>query len=111
MCGYLTAIGVSILYIKTRERCPSIYSVGSIWDLETFDNSRLRRNFLSVECEGRYKASVVGHSLRPGASVQCEGDNAVSFGRFVGNKADKTTLLGYISSSASAKQPQKSRIK
>ena len=43
--------------------------------------------------------------------MQCEGDKAVSGGRFVGNKAAKTTLLGYISSSMSAEPPPKSRIK
>ena len=64
-----------------------------------------------MECGGRCKASVVEHSLRPEAFVQCEGDNAVSCGRFVGNKAAKTTLLGYISSSMSAEPPPKSRIK
>ena len=79
--------------------------------METYDNSRLRRNFPSVVCEGRCKASVVEHSLRPEAFVQCEGDNEVSGGRFVGNKAAKTTLLGYISSSMSAQPPPKSRDK
>ena len=43
--GCLTAIGVSIPYLKTRERYPSIYSIGAIEDLETFDYSPLRGNF------------------------------------------------------------------
>ena len=54
----------------------------------------LRRNFPSVVCEGRCKPSVVEHSLRATASVQCEGTKAVSCGRSGGNKAAKTTLLG-----------------
>lgn len=77
----LTPIGVPLPYIKTTERSLSIYSIGAIEDLETFDYSRLRRNFASVICEGQCKAFVVGHSLRPTASVQCKGDNAVSCGR------------------------------
>ena len=54
----------------------------------------LRRNFPSVVCEGRCKPSVVAHSLRAGAFVQCEGRKEVSCGRSGGNKAAKTTLLG-----------------
>ena len=74
----LTPIGVPLPYIKTTtERSLSIYSIGAIEDLETFDYSRLRRNIESVICEGQCKAFVVGHSLRPTASVQCEGDKAV----------------------------------
>ena len=83
----LTPIGVPLSYIKTTERSLSIYSIGAIEDLETFDYSRLRRNFASVICEGQCKAFVVGHSLRPTASVQCEGDKAVSFGRKAAQRA------------------------
>ena len=71
----------------------------------------LRRNFASVVCEGRCKPSVVEHSLRAGAFVQCEGRKEVSCGRFVGNKAAKTTLLGLLCSSMSAEPPPKSREK
>ena len=56
----------------------SIYSIGAIEDLETFNYSRLRRNFASVICEGQCKAFVVEHSLRPTASMQCGGQEAVS---------------------------------
>ena len=78
MLDGLTPIGVPLPYIKTTtERSLSIYSIGAIEDLETFDYSRLRRNLASVVCEGQCKAFVVGHSLRPTASVQCEGDKAV----------------------------------
>ena len=51
------------------------------------------------------------HSLRAGAFVQCESDNAVSGGRSGGNKAAKTTLLGLLCSSMSAEPPPKSRDK
>ena len=90
-----------------------ILSIGiiTIGEFETFDYSRLRRNFASVVCGGQCKPSVVEHSLRAGPFVQCEGTKAVSCGRFVGNKAAKTTLLGYISSSMSAQPPAKSRDK
>ena len=81
MLNGLTPIGVTLPYIKTKECSLSIYSNGAIEDLETFDHSRLRRNFASVICEGQCKAFVVGHSLRPTALVQCEGDKAVSCGR------------------------------
>ena len=94
--GCLTAIGVSIPYLKTRERYPSIYSIGAIEDLETFDYSRLRRNFASVICEGQCKAFVVGHSLRPTASVQCEGDKAVSFGRKAATRASFPPCWDYM---------------
>ena len=95
------------------ERMVSALPIGvtAIGDFESFDDSRLRRNFAFVGCEGRCGAFVVGHSLRPEAFVLCEGDNAVSCGRFVGNKAAKTTLLGLLCSSMSAEPPPKSRVK
>lgn len=45
VCGHLTAVGVSLPNIKTIVRHPSIYSIGDIKNLETFNYSRLRRNF------------------------------------------------------------------
>jgi hypothetical protein len=83
----LTPIGVPLPYIKTTERNLSIYSIGAIEDLDNFDYSRLRRNLASVVREGQCKAFVVEHSLRPTASVQCEGDKAVSFGRKAAQRA------------------------
>ena len=66
-------------YENTKER--SLYTVLVLLRiLETLDYSRLRRNFVSVICEGQCTAFVVEHSLRPTASVQCKGDKAVSFG-------------------------------
>ena len=94
--GCITAINVSLPYIKTSERHPSIYSIGAIEDLETFDYSRLRRNFASVICEGQCKAFVVEHSLRPTASVQCEGDKAVSCGRKAATRASFPPCWGYM---------------
>ena len=91
----LTPIGVHLPYIKTTERSLSIYSIGAIEDLETFDYSRLRRNFASVVCEGQCKAFVVGHSLRPTGSVQCEGDTAVSCGRKAATKASFPPCWGH----------------
>ena len=95
MRGHLTAIGVSLPYIKTKVRSLSIYSIGVIEDLDTFDYSRLRRNLASVVCEGQCKAFVVEHSLRPTASVQCEGDKAVSFGRKAATRASFPPCWGY----------------
>ena len=92
----LTPIGVPLPYIKTTERSLSIYSIGDIEDLETFDYSRLRRNFASVVCEGQCKAFVVEHSLRPIASVQCEGDKAVSFGRKAATRASFPPCWDYM---------------
>ena len=94
--GCITAINVSLPYIKTSERHPSIYSIGAIEDLETFDYSRLRRNFASVIWEGQCKAFVVEHSLRPTASVQCEGDKAVSCGRKAATRASFPPCWGYM---------------
>lgn len=72
----------SAIHLHQRLQLPiPILSVTAIGDIETFHDSRLRRNFASVECEGQCKASVVGHSLRPTTSVQCEGDKVVSCGR------------------------------
>ena len=83
MCEYVhignigtTAIVGSLLYGK-KTFC---YST-AIGDIETYDDSRLRRNFASVRCESQCKASVVGQSLRPKASVRCEGRKEVSCGR------------------------------
>ena len=54
----LTAIGVSIPYLKTRERYPSIYSIGAIEDLETFDYSPLRGNFGPTSAAGSARPSL-----------------------------------------------------
>ena len=100
------AIECSILY---GDKTYCFYT--AIGDFETFNDSRLTAKF----CVGGMRRSVQAlrcpQSLRAGTFVQCEGNNAVSCGRFVGNKAAKTTLLGYISSSMSAEPPPKSRIK
>ena len=82
--------------IYQDNRTQSLYSIGAIEDLETFDDSRLRRNFASVICEGRCKASVVEHSLRPTASVQCKGDKAVSCGRKAATRASFPSCWGYM---------------
>ena len=56
----LTAIGVSIPYLKTRERYPSIYSIDANEDLETFNYSRLRRNFGPTYATGSASPSLSG---------------------------------------------------
>lgn len=56
--GCLTAIGVSIPYHKTRERSLSIYSIGAIEDLETFDYSPLRGNFGPTSAAGSARPSL-----------------------------------------------------
>ena len=56
--GCLTAIGVSIPYLKTRERYPSLYSIGAIEDLETFDYSPLRGNFGPTSAAGSARPSL-----------------------------------------------------
>jgi hypothetical protein len=58
--GCLTAIGVSIPYLKTRERYPSIYSIGAIEDLETFDYSPLRGNFGPTSATSSASPSLSG---------------------------------------------------
>ena len=106
------AIGSLIPYQMTERQVPTLpIGVAAIRDLESFDYSRLRRNFAFVGCEGQCKPSVVHSPYGQEHLCSAEGDKAVSGGRFGGNKAAKTTLLGYISSSTSAKQPQKSRVK
>ena len=79
------AIGSLIPY-QMIERKVSTLPIGvtAIGDLESNDDSRLRRNSAFVGCEGRCGAFVVGHSLRPTASVRCEYGNVVSCGRQVG---------------------------
>ena len=62
----------------------------------------MRRSVQALRCP---------QSLRAGTFVRCEGRKEVSCGRSGGNKAAKTTLLGYISSSMSAQPPPKSRDK
>ena len=56
--GCITAIGVSLPYLKTRERYPSIYSIGAIEDLETFDYSPLRGNFGPTSAAGSARPSL-----------------------------------------------------
>ena len=82
-CVVAAGVGVSLIpYQKTSHLLSYLcISVSAIGDFETFDDSRLRRNFASVVCGCRCKASVVGHSLRPGAALRCEGGKSVSCGR------------------------------
>ena len=56
--GCLTAIGVSIPYLKTRGRYPSLYSIGAIEDLETFNYSQLRGNFGPTYASGSASPSL-----------------------------------------------------
>ena len=56
--GCLTAIGVSQPYLKTRERYPSLYSIGAIEDLETFNYSPLRGNFGPTSASGSASPSL-----------------------------------------------------
>ena len=106
-----TTIRAYIPYAIQHDSYSSNGGIGTIGDFETFDDSRLRRNFASVVCECQCKPSVVEHSLRATTSVRCEGDNAVSCGRFVCYKAAKTTLLGLLCSSMLAQPLPKSRDK
>ena len=85
--GCLTAMGSftigSLIPYQIGKWCVPILSIGiiAIGEFETFDDSRLRRNFASVVCGCQCKASVVGHSLRPTAASRCEGRKVVSCGR------------------------------
>ena len=54
----LTPIGVPLPYIKTTERSLSIYSIGAIEDLETFDYSPLRGNFGPTSAAGSARPSL-----------------------------------------------------
>ena len=112
-CCHPSIGGIGIYGDLRQWQCSAI-CIGStaIGDLETFDDARLAAKF----CRSGMRRSVQGlrcpQSLRPEASVRCEGkEKAVSGGRFVGNKAAKTTLLGLLCSSMSAEPPPKSRIK
>ena len=67
--GCITAIGVSLPYLKTRERYPSIYSIGAIEDLETFDYSPLRGNFGPTSAVGSVRPSL--SSTHYGLQRQC----------------------------------------
>ena len=74
----LTPIGVPLPYIKTTERSLSIHSIGAIEDLETFDYSRLRRNFGPTYAPGSASPSL--SSTHYGREYLCgaEGNKAVS---------------------------------
>ena len=101
------AIGDTLLYVKKAS-----YSYTAIGDFETFDDSRLSAKFCVLPVRRSVQGLRCPQSLRPGPSVRCEGkEKAVSGGRFVGNKAAKTTLLGLLCSSMSAEPPPKSRDK
>ena len=56
--GCITAINVSLAYIKTSERHTFIFHIGAIEDLETFDYSRLRRNFGPTYASGSASPSL-----------------------------------------------------
>ena len=73
--GHLALLDASTIADKPRlPRSHRFHSVHigiegtAIGDYETFDYSRLRQKFASVECEGQCKPSVVEHSLRTTAS-------------------------------------------
>ena len=109
----IDGIGVSIYRDLRQCRLSSVSaSILPIGDLETFDDARLSAKFCVLPVRRSVQGLRCPQSLRPGASVRCEGkEKAVSGGRFVGNKAAKTTLLGLLCSSMSAEPPPKSRIK
>ena len=65
----LTPIGVHLPYIKTTERSLSIYSIGAIEDLETFDYSPLRGNFGPTSAAGSARPSL--SSTHYGLQRQC----------------------------------------
>ena len=65
----LTPIGVHLSYIKTTERSLSIYSIGAIEDLETFDYSPLRGNFGPTSAAGSARPSL--SSTHYGLQRQC----------------------------------------
>ena len=65
----LTPIGVPLPYIKTTERSLSIYSIGAIEDLETFDYSPLRGNFGPTSAAGSARPSL--SSTHYGLQRQC----------------------------------------
>ena len=67
--GCITAIGVSLPYLKTRERYPSIYSIDANEDLETFDYSPLRGNFGPTSAAGSARPSL--SSTHYGLQRQC----------------------------------------
>lgn len=107
MLGCLTAIGVSIPYLKTRERYPSIYSIGAIEDLETFDYSSLRGNFGPTSAAGSARPSLSGthYGLQRQCSAKVTGGQLRSKSR---HKGVISTLLGLYGSSMSAEPPPKS---
>ena len=67
--GCITAIGVSLPYLKTRERYPYLYSIGAIEDNETFNNSPLRGNFGPTSAVGSVRPSL--SSTHYGLQRQC----------------------------------------
>ena len=73
----LTAIGVSIPYLKTGERYPSIYSIDAIEDLETFDYSPLRGNFGPTSAAGSARPSLSSTHCGREHLCSAEGDKAV----------------------------------
>ena len=73
----LTPIGVHLPYIKTTERSLSIYSIGAIEDLETFDYSRLRRNFGPTYATGSASPSLSGTHYGREHLCGAEGEKAV----------------------------------
>ena len=70
--------------------------VTAIGDIDTIDDSRLRRKFWAYQREGQCQASVVEHSLRPRALVVCEVRKAVSCGHWR-LQAATNHLAGFIS--------------
>ena len=86
-----------LFHISRQQNEVSLYTVLvllRIWRLLIIP--LLRRNFASVVCEGRCKVFVVEHSLRPRASVQCEGAKAVSCGRKAATRASFPPCWGYM---------------
>ncbi len=84
LCECYPSIGChrpAILQYQRLQLHISLYCVTAIGVFETFGDSRLRRNFASVVCEGQCKPFVVEHSLRATAASRCEGRKVVSCGR------------------------------
>lgn len=75
--GSITAINVSLPYIKTSERHPFIFHIGAIGNFVTLNYTRLRRNFGPTYASGSASPSLSSTHYGRQHLCSAEGEKAV----------------------------------
>ena len=112
--GCLTTMGSvtigSLIPYQIVKQCVCTLSIGigAIWDIETFDDSRLTAKFCVLPVRRSVQGAHYRALVRAGASVLRQRRQESGQLRHLHRQAGTEALLGFNGSSTSAEPPQKS---